>query len=67
MGLCIFCRKNSFQGLGAINLGLIPKYWILHFWVKYLGFCGGKFDNFGRKDARRKNDNWFNLDDPIIL
>ena len=26
LGLCIFCRKNSFQGLGAINLGLIPKY-----------------------------------------
>jgi len=42
MGLCIFCRKNSFQGLEAINLGLIPKYWILHFWVKYLGFCGGE-------------------------
>jgi len=30
-GLCIFCRKNSFQGLEAINLGLISKYWIMHF------------------------------------
>jgi len=28
-GLCIFCKKNSFQGLEAINLKLISKYCIL--------------------------------------
>jgi hypothetical protein len=28
-GLCIFCKKNSFRGLEAINLKLISKYCIL--------------------------------------
>jgi len=28
-GLCIFCKKNSFQGLEAINLKLISKCCIL--------------------------------------
>ena len=41
-GLCIFCKKNSFQGLEAINLKLIQ---ILHI----IAICGENFkENLGR-------------------
>ena len=61
-------QKEQFPGIGSNQPGADPQ--ILD--IAFLGeifriLWGGKFDNFGRKDVRRKNDNWFNLDDPIIL